>query len=293
MSPAISTDDETADALRNAGVIPAASYENETLLTAHRADDQADYYFIYNYGNANNYRDVQTAETVDTDVVLKGNGKPYLLNAWTGEVSAADFTESEEGIRVHVHLEPNDSVIFAISEDVLAADTATAAVMSEEIKVSGWNLKIESWTPGETVLDTVKTVVFDENIDTLKTWDQLSSDLKDVSGIGTYTASFETPESYEEGQQVWIHLGRNKDAYGILINGAELIADQASGNADVTSVLKKGTNEIEITVATSLLNAVLKNNSGILNDEGRVLDDRSPAAYGLRNEVTLSGSAYR
>lgn len=289
----IASDDETADALKNAGVIPAASYENETLLTAHRADDTKDYYFIYNYGNADNYRDVQTAETVDTDVVLKGNGKPYLFNAWTGEVTAADYTESEEGIKVHVHLEPNDSMIVVISEEVLAEAEEAPAAMSEEIKVSGWNLKIESWTPGETVLDTVKTVVFDESIDSLKTWDQLDKDLKDVSGTGTYTASFETPEGYEEGQQVYLHLGRNKDAYGIKINGTEVIADQVSGDADVSAVLHKGTNEIEITVATSLLNAVLKNNASILNDEGRVLDDRSPAAYGLRNEVTLSGAAYR
>jgi hypothetical protein len=32
---------------------------------------------------------------------------------------------------------------------------------------------------------------------------------------------------------------------------------------------------------------------GILNDDGRVLDDRSPSGYGLTEQVTIDGSATR
>jgi len=38
---------------------------------------------------------------------------------------------------------------------------------------------------------------------------------------------------------------------------------------------------------------VLENNKGILNDDGRVLDDRSPSGYGLTEQVTIDGSATR
>ncbi|MBR2812773.1 MAG: hypothetical protein IKD69_15470, partial [Solobacterium sp.] len=82
-------------------------------------------------------------------------------------------------------------------------------------------------------------------------------------------------------------------AYGVRINGQDVIVDQVSGDAEIGSLLKNGENTIEITVATSLLNALLKNNENILNDEGRVLDDRTPAGYGLFETVTIDGNPNR
>ena len=52
--------------------------------------------------------------------------------------------------------------------------------------------------------------------------------------------------------------------------------------------MKKGENKIKVTVATSLLNAVLEENKNILNDDGRVLDDRHPSAYGLEGEIVIN-----
>ena len=69
--------------------------------------------------------------------------------------------------------------------------------------------------------------------------------------------------------------------------------DQASGNADVSELVKPGDNTLEVTVASSLLNAVLENNKEILNDDGRVLDDRDPSAYGLTDTVSIDGNAIR
>jgi len=113
-----------------------------------------------------------------------------------------------------------------------------------------------------------------------------------LSALATYSAKF-TADSYEEGQKAYLHLGRGHDAFGVKVNGTEITVDQVSGDADISAAMKKGENEIEITVATSLLNAILKNNSSILNDEGRVLDDRSPASYGLREAVTIDGNPIR
>ena len=284
--------DAVADALKDAGIIPAASYDNETLLAAHRQDGDDNYYFLYNYGNANNYRDVQTAAPVETKVTLSGTGTPYLLDAWTGEITVIkDYTASEDSVTVNVYLAANDSVIIVLTDDILAEPAEEKEAMSGTVTVSDFSLSIESWTMGETVLDTEKNIVFDEKIGSLQTWNEISGELTDVSGIGTYTTSFEISEE-DAGKAAYIHFGQVKDAYGVKINGKDIIVDQVSGTADITDVLTAGTNEIEITVATSLLNAVLKNNSSILNDDGRVLDDRSPAAYGLFNEVTISGNAH-
>jgi hypothetical protein len=250
-----------------------------------------EYYFLYNYGNANNYRDVQEAEAVDTTVTLKGEGKPYILNAWTGEVTAAEYEESNGTVKVNVHLAPNDSTIIVLSNETLVQAKETQEALDNTIEVKDWNLTIESWTMGETVLDTEKTVIEVGKVETLKTWNELDEALTDVSGIGTYTATFTVDDA--EGKAAYIHMGHVKDAYGVKINGKEIIVDQVSGDAEITDALKNGENEIEITVATSLLNAILNNNSGILNDEGRVLDDRSPAGYGLFNEIVIDGNTVK
>ena len=55
-------------------------------------------------------------------------------------------------------------------------------------------------------------------------------------------------------------MGHVKDAYGVKINGADFMVDQASGDANISALVKPGENQIEVTVANSLLNAVLKNN---------------------------------
>ncbi len=280
--------DDIAETLKNIGVIPDASYENQTLLANHRAADGMDYYFLYNYGNANNYRDVQEAAAVDTTVTLTGEGKPYILNAWTGEVTEAEYEEGDGAVKVNVHLAPNDSTIIVLSTEALAQAEDAKEALDKTIEVKDFNLTIESWTMGETVLDTNKTEIEVGTVDGLKAWKDIDESLTDVSGVGTYTAKFTVDDA--EGKAAYIHMGHVKDAYGVKINGTEIVMDQVSGDAEITDVLKNGENEIEITVATSLLNAILKNNSGILNEEGRVLDDRSPSGYGLTNVVTIDGN---
>lgn len=281
--------DEIASTLKEAGIIADASYENQTILATHRQDEGSDYYFLYNYGNADNYRDVQKAAAVDTKITLKGTGTPYLLNAWNGSVTPVeDFEAAENGVTIPVHIEANDSIIVVLSDEKLAEAEDTKTAMTGQVEIKDFDLTIESWTEGKTVLDTKKTTIEEGTISSLETWDKLDESLKDVSGVGTYTATFDSGE-FKEGEAAYLHLGQVKDAYGVKINGKDIIVDQVSGNADISDVLKEGENEIEITVATSMLNAILKNNSNILNEDGRVLDDRSPASYGLFNPITIDG----
>ena len=65
--------------------------------------------------------------------------------------------------------------------------------------------------------------------------------------------------------------------------------NQVSGSGNISDFVKAKDNEVQITVATSLLNAILKENENIKNEDGRVLDDRAKAAYGLVNDVIISG----
>ncbi len=282
--------DSLAQTLKDKDIIPDANYTDETLLTNHRQDEAIDYYYFYNYGDAHNYKEVQLADVVDCEIELSGEGTPYLMDAWTGETSAiADYTQEDGKVTVNVEIAPNDSKIIALSKDELAPAAEKTEAMSGEVKIDDWSLTVESWTKGESVLETKKTNIEVGTLDELKPWDQIEG-LEDVSGVGVYSAEFEMPADYKAGQEAYIHCGFVKDAYGVAINDKDIEIDPISGLANVTDFVKEGKNTIKITVATSMLNAILKENSSILNEDGRVLDDRSPASYGLVNDVIINGS---
>ena len=260
----------------------------------HRADEARDYYFLYNYAGTDQYREIHDADAVSTTVTLQGSGTPYVLDAWTGEAKVAESWQAVDGgVAVDVTIAPNDSIIVVLSEEELASEAEAATPMEGSVEVAGWDLTVESWTPGATVLDIEKTAIEVGTLDELKAWNELGEELEHVSGVGTYAATFEMPASFEVGQAAYLHVGHVKDAYGVKVNGQDVIVDQASGDADVSALLQPGENQIEVTVASSLLNAILENNKGILNDDGRVLDDRSPSGYGLTEQVTIDGSATR
>lgn len=191
---------------------------------------------------------------------------------------------------VNLEIAPNDSKIVALSSEELAPVVKDSEAMAGEVKMDNWSLTVESWTKGGSVLDTDKNQIEIGELAELKSWDQIEG-LEDVSGVGVYTTEFEMPSDYKEGQKAYIHCGFIKDAYGVTINDKDIDIDPISGLADVTDFVKPGENTTKVTVATSMLNAILKENSSILNEDGRVLDDRSPAAYGLVNDIVINGSS--
>lgn len=281
--------DDVVNALKEKNIVADANYNNQTLLSNHHKTKNNDYYFIYNYGGTNNYREVENVQNVKTEITLKGEGKPYLADAWTGKITPiVNYKKDKDTITVDVDIAANDSNIIILSKDNITKNNSEKDnSISEEIKIDHWNLNIESWTKGKTVLDTNKEKIDVGQLDKLVTWNQIEG-LENVSGIGEYTAVFKTNDEYEKGQKAYIHLGRIKDAYGLMINDKKVIVDQVSGIADISNYLKKGENKIKVTVATSLLNAVLEENKNILNDDGRVLDDRHPSAYGLEGEIVIN-----
>lgn len=283
--------EEIVSTLKDANIIPDASYNNQTLLTTHRNSHIADYYYIYNYGGTDNYQEIADAENVKTDIVFKGEGTPYLADAWTGEITKInDYTTDDGHVTVHVDIAANDSCIIILSDEkFVSKDIDQTEKISNDIKIENWNLSVESWTKGKTVLDTKKTNINVGELSQLTSWDHIDG-LENVSGIGSYTATFETAADYEKGQKAYLHTGKIKDAFGVTINNKEIVVDQVSGIADISKYLKKGKNEIKITVATSLLNAILEENKNILNEDGRVLDDRHPSSYGLTEDVMIKST---
>lgn len=62
--------------------------------------------------------DPDTGSPVDTAFTLAGHGRPYLLNAWTGQITPiATYTSTNDTVTVHVSLPADGSEIVAVTPD--------------------------------------------------------------------------------------------------------------------------------------------------------------------------------
>ncbi|MGW5664136.1 hypothetical protein ACWEWG_29350 [Streptomyces sp. NPDC003758] len=120
--------DKTAigDALTRLGVTPDARYAtSSTLLNAHRATLEADFYYLCNGKHAETVKPPVAA--IDHEVTLRrtrgGATVPYLLDPWTGEVArTAHYTQEGDDFTLRVILQPGQVVIVALGRPGLFGD---------------------------------------------------------------------------------------------------------------------------------------------------------------------------
>ena len=91
------------------------------------------------------------------------------------------------------------------------------------------------------------TVTFDE----LQDWSKNeNSGIKYYSGIAIYHKTFDLPESFEPGSQIYLDLGRVHEMARLRLNGRDLgVVWCAPWQVDITDALKPGVNKLEIEVA--------------------------------------------
>lgn len=184
------------EALQSLGIRPRAEYSeaNQNYLTAMRKTDDTLYLFVYNFMAEDEFKahtvDVNINNTVNLSV--NGTGKPYMIDAWTGEIEAMGHYVTADGrTSFDVTLEPGATTVIAIDlsnqknglhaistnankvldEDgaltVFAENTGTYTTglsdgteVTSEIKVPAkislpeWNLTVEDWSKGEKELIT-------------------------------------------------------------------------------------------------------------------------------------------
>ncbi|PWM99062.1 MAG: hypothetical protein DBX37_05520 [Massilioclostridium sp.] len=306
-------------ALEQLGVTPDVSYsQQDYVINVHRQTDSTDFYYLYNYGNADNYPAAKEIQPVTTEVTLQGSGIPYFLNTWTGEVTpVSQYTRNGNSVTIPVTIAGNDSIMVALTnedwgqehstyvtksnldtefdgqtilaksyeagtETVTLSNNKKVLVETEQVaapmELSSWNLSVESWSKGDTPTDTKKTTIDVGTVDGLKPWTEISG-LENVSGIGTYTTSFNLEQGWEEGIGAIISLGDVVDSYQIYVNGTQVPVSQIDTTIDIGKYLKSGENTITVEVASTLLNAVLVANP---------TDTRKPDEYGMMGPVVLT-----
>lgn len=125
----VDTQAEIPDALAQLGVYPDTQKDEPSpIVTFHRTDSFNDYYYFYNtdlnHASANTF-------------TLDGNGKPYLLNPWTGEVSPiAEYAADNGSVTVQLSLEPNETAFVVLTGE----NPTDASGLPHVTDTDAWNV---------------------------------------------------------------------------------------------------------------------------------------------------------
>lgn len=291
----VESEADTYEALQELGVRPRAEQvtSNENILTAMRKADDASYLYAYNYM-------YEETEDYTGQISVDGTYIPYVLDTWSGEVSALAGYEVTDGRTIlNIDLAPGDTVVYVL-EPSETAETVEAAESSEEhISLTGWNLTVDSYEAGEKIERTEENpetgvttteVTYDTNhnmieagtLEELVAWKDIPAVGENVSGIGIYTNTFELPEDWDNTQRS-IYFSADSINLGtasVYVNGEKVSVNMDKMEADLSDAAKAGENTIEVRVTSSLKN-VLRSMEYIVEQE------EEPAAYGMTGETEL------
>lgn len=257
----------------------------------HYTIGECDVYFVTN----------QTTERQRINSVFRISGKqPELWDALTGEIrEATAFTQINGRTTVPLTLEPYGAVIVVfntiISENKQGTTQQNYADFETITEIKGeWKVNFDTiWGgPG--------SVVFPGLID----WTQHSDEgIKYYSGTAVYNKTFNPGFEPQKEKQYFLHLGSVKDV-GIAVvkvNGKDKgITWTSPFRVDISDVLKKGENTLEIKAVNSWFNRVAgdqtfpdkkqytSTNIDLKHDfRGREIDEIPLEPSGLLGPVTI------
>ena len=293
----VASHNEVPETLESSGIFPTASFHQDDsdnkLVGFHRQDGDIDYFYIYNRGsNVNSGMQygwgygtpVETPYgSTSVPVTFRVQGKPYLLDAWSGEeLSFSDADRQKGETTLTVALAGNSSTIIAfdrgniLKKHAVKVRKAVGSVV-KSIEISDWKLDVASWNPGEIPTETRFCSVSLE-LSRLKPWREIPG-LEDVSGIGTYLGEF-TLDEWNPSMGAIVDLGTVNFAYRLKLNGKDVPVSLTDTRTDISAYLWTGNNTLVVEVATTLNNRikVLSENSrrtsdsyGLLGKDGKVI----------------------
>ncbi|SNS45990.1 F5/8 type C domain-containing protein [Actinomadura meyerae] len=297
----VASEADAPKALRNLQVTPAATPQDGSgaLLDVRRQDGSTNYYYLYN----------QTNTATAQKVTLTGDGVPYRLDTWTGEITPITDYEAGHGtVTVPVRVAGNDATVIAVTPRRDATFPGRPGRpgnrpehgkdVPQPVRLGEWSLSVDSWgpgasgLPGDTAHKALGPVTVKAGADgALPAWSAITPanghpvDLKDVSGVGTYTAHVTLDDDWKGIDAAELDLGTPVDTVRVNVNGHDL---PALNQADLRHVqvgrhLRPGNNTITVRVASTLLNAVRV-------APGTGASSRAPMDYGLFGPVTLTAA---
>ena len=111
-------------------------------------------------------------------------------------------------------------------------------------------------------------------------WSQIPG-LEDVSGVGRYTTEVDLGSDWTDRDGAWLELGEVTDTFRVKVNGVAVGGcDPLHPRVDLAGLLRRGTNLIEVEVASTLLNRLRTVTPAVYGVAQR-------QAYGLLGPVRL------
>ncbi|MFB6756069.1 hypothetical protein ACFCX6_34720 [Streptomyces sp. NPDC056353] len=275
------------DALATLGVTPDVRHSvPSTLLNAHRVTADADYYYLVNGKHAETVKPPVAA--VDHDVTLRrAHGRdavPYLLDPWTGKaVRVGRYTRDGQDVTLRtargltVRAGAGGTYRTRLSRGRTA--TTTLPAVPAPIEPDRWQVEVEDWRPGDgpTRTERVRRTL---TLDTLLPCSSIP-ELADSAGIGRYRTTVTLPGTWTSSHGALLERGQVSDTFRVSVNGSEAgPCDRLNPVVDVGPLLRRGTNTIEIEVATPLVNRLRVSRPEVFGGLGR-------QEYGLAGPVRL------
>ncbi|MFE9180259.1 hypothetical protein ACFYN5_28850 [Streptomyces sp. NPDC007126] len=157
--------------------------------------------------------------------------------------------------------------------------TTTLPAVPAPIEPDRWQVEVEDWRPGDgpTRTERVRRAL---TLDTLLPWSSIP-ELADSAGIGRYRTTVTLPGTWTSSHGALLELGQVSDTFRVSVNGSEAgPCDRLNAVVDVGPLLRRGTNTIEIEVATPLVNRLRVSRPEVFGGLGR-------QEYGLAGPVRL------
>jgi hypothetical protein len=222
----------------------------------------------YNKPHADTYISWIHRRTADTDIYFVSNqrdqkekirlslnvsGKvPEIWLPDNGETRLPSYQQSGGLTHVETVLEPFESYFIVLHKKT----SGTEFFAKEKVKVTvqnvggGWNISFpeKSGAPA--------TAVFDS----LASWHLSAVDgIRYFSGTATYSKTLQVNDSmFLSGQNIMLDLGNVKDIAEVIVNGKPVeVLWKFPYKTDVTAILRKGQNQIEIKVTNQWTNRIL------------------------------------
>jgi len=191
------------------------------------------------------------------DAEFEAEGRPELWDPWTGEATSIDdFRRNGDWIEIELDLQPLSSALIVFDPDggaaasVAVAQPARKLKSAEPIGADGWKLTATGLVP------TGKSAIIYRDLPMLIDW-SLDSELRGLSGRGTYTTSF-TVSAADAGTRLVLDLGNVRDVAEVTVNGkhtATLLLRPYQ--TDITDFAHPGENQLDVTVTNSLFNSMV------------------------------------
>ncbi|CVK84497.1 uncharacterized protein FPRN_01978 [Fusarium proliferatum] len=188
-----------------------------------------------------------------------GKSKTSIISQSDNVIQTSYGSDGKEGISVILGDDNAASLTLSNGQTKkIPAASGREKKNALNIDIGNWNLTLESWAPGpdEAKSASVKKVMKLGTQTTLKPWSEISG-AQNVSGVGTYTATFNVTRVPSKDSITVLQFGPVLNTFRAWVNDKQLPAINIyDAQVDVSDYLVKGTNTIRVEVASTLFNAV-------------------------------------